>query len=138
MTSYAELRAQQASFVARARLQRINPKPGSRFLFAVLHTTVEHDTAKQAQLALDAGADGVLLCAWPASIEVMLRKLAEVRAAVGADYFVGVNFMQSGEALGAALGTPLARLGMAPTREAARSRDRKLGCECEGPLAGRW
>ena len=87
----------------RARLCRINPKiAGARFLFAVVHTTDEQDTAAQAQLAFRAGADGVLLCAWPAAVGVMLRKLAEVRAAVGADCFVGVNFMASGEALRAA------------------------------------
>ena len=88
---------------AQARLRRIDPRPDARFLFVVLHTSLDHDTVGQALLAFGAGADGVMLCAWPASVTIMLEKLAAVRAAVGNERFVGVNFMQNGEELSVGL-----------------------------------
>jgi len=69
--------------------------PRRKLLLPVLHVDdddkPEH-TASQALLAMKHGADGVILCSWPASIRVMLEALDAVNAALP-HTLIGANFL---------------------------------------------
>jgi hypothetical protein len=49
-------------------------------------------TAEQAQIAMNNGADGVILCAWPASVRRMVKALRKVREALPTA-LIGANFL---------------------------------------------
>ena len=64
-----------------------------RVLLPVLHVSDQYDVLAQAKIAIENGADGLMLCAWPASIAMMLHAITQIREAYP-DCFVGVNFMK--------------------------------------------